>query len=68
MRLYKANADKVIHLVNDIDNLLFELARIESRQNGSFTLDCPNANKATRKLYRIGNIIFDGMLEEEEEE
>jgi len=67
MRLSKADADKIICLVGDIDNLLFELARIESRQNGSFTLDCPNANKATRKLYKIGNIIFDAMLEQEEE-
>ena len=67
MRLSEASANEIQNLVIEIDRHLFELARIESRQNGSFTLDCPNTNKATRKLYRIGNIIFDAMLGEEEE-
>ena len=67
MRLSKASANEIQNLVSEIDVHLFELARIEARQNGSFTLDCPNANKATSKLYKIGNIIFDAMLGEEEE-
>jgi len=60
-------ADTVLNMVTELDEILFQLARIESKQNGAFTLDCPLSNKATRKIYKIGNMVFDQMKEVEEE-
>ena len=56
-------ADTILNMVTELDEILFQLARIESKQNGSFTLDCPLSNKATRKIYKIGNMVLDQMKE-----
>ena len=61
-------ADIILNMVTELDDILFELARIESKQNGSPTLNCPLSDKATRKIYKIGNFVLDQMKKEQEEE
>ena len=56
-------ADTILNTVAELDRILFELSRIESKQNGSFTLDCPLSNEATIKIYEIGNMVLDNMKE-----